>query len=286
MNKNIIIVIELIIIALLGGGFFWYSNKLNNNNNNNNVIDNLDNEEDTIEQDNNDKEETNELSTKDIEKYLSYVPIFPEQIYIEDEQGKVDAYAKDKVLVSDISINLLAYTTYNNIKTSENISTIICSGKSSCDPEYYASIKDFNDNFKKMYNMDNKTISVIYGPGSEVKKDNNYFVETYGRGYTKIQKVNTIKDVNKTDNELTITEDVSFIIFAAPSDFYVYNSTKNINNENNSYSVNDIICNDEDNCVMPTNKEIFSDKNNYKTYKHTFKLNENNDYYWYSTEVI
>lgn len=104
-------------------------------------------------------------------------------------------------------------------------------------------------------------------------------------GTVAMTKINKMIDYKKDDNQITITEKAGFL--------YGDEFTPNLYNSEMSDAIK-IADYDEikpkDSYIKITDEfkntlyKKYSDK--FTIYKHTFKKNENGDYYWYSTKLV
>lgn len=276
INKGIIIVIVLLIIVILSLiGYIIYE-KIENDK----TKQNLNNITTSITITN----KSNKLSDKELEEYLSYVPI---SNFYEN-----DAYSGKKIDANKIEKNILYENVINkceNIKNiNESISTKYCN-EEECKHANHYNVSEFYDKLKTMYNINGKTLDITdfdttnYG----VSKTNNYLIAVQNSSDTRFTKVNKIKNYKITENELIIYEQAGLIIEEGGFiGIYKYH----IINDENPFVKKYQLSNDEDESKLldyyNSAKEYIEENiNDFNTYKHTFKLNENNNYYWYSTEL-
>lgn len=276
INKGIIIVIVLLIIVILSLiGYIIYE-KIENDK----TKQNLNNITTSITITN----KSNKLSDKELEEYLSYVPI---SNFYEN-----DAYSGKKIDANKIEKNILYENVINkceNIKNiNESISTKYCN-EEECKHANHYNVSEFYDKLKTMYNINGKTLDITdfdttnYG----VSKTNNYLIAVQNSSDTRFTKVNKIKNYKITENELIIYEQAGLIIEEGGFiGIYKYH----IINDENTFVKKYQLSNDEDESKLldyyNSAKEYIEENiNEFNTYKHTFKLNENNSYYWYSTEL-
>lgn len=276
INKGIIIVIVLLIIVILSLiGYIIYE-KIENDKTKQNL--------NNITTSSTITNKSNKLSDKELEEYLSYVPI---SNFYEN-----DAYSGKKIDANKIEKNILYENVINkceNIKNiNESISTKYCN-EEECKHANHYNVSEFYDKLKTMYNINGKTLDITdfdttnYG----VSKTNNYLIAVQNSSDTRFTKVNKIKNYKITENELIIYEQAGLIIEEGGFiGIYKYH----IINDENTFVKKYQLSNDEDESKLldyyNSAKEYIEENiNEFNTYKHTFKLNENNSYYWYSTEL-
>lgn len=276
INKGIIIVIVLLIIVILSLIGYIIHEKIENDKTKQNL--------NNITTSSTITNKTNKLSDKELEEYLSYVPI---SNFYEN-----DAYSGKKIDANKIEKNILYENVINkceNIKNiNESISTKYCN-EEECKHANHYNVSEFYDKLKTMYNINGKTLDITdfdttnYG----VSKTNNYLIAVQNSSDTRFTKVNKIKNYKITENELIIYEQAGLIIEEGGFiGIYKYH----IINDENPFVKKYQLSNDEDESKLldyyNSAKEYIEENiNDFNTYKHTFKLNENNNYYWYSTEL-
>lgn len=276
INKAIVIVIILLILIILSLIGYIIYDKIENDKTKQNL--------NNITTSSTITNKSNKLSDKELEEYLSYVPI---SNFYEN-----DAYSGKKIDANKIEKNILYENVINkceNIKNiNESISTKYCN-EEECKHANHYNVSEFYDKLKTMYNINGKTLDITdfdttnYG----VSKTNNYLIAVQNSSDTRFTKVNKIKNYKITENELIIYEQAGLIIEEGGFiGIYKYH----IINDENPFVKKYQLSNDEDESKLldyyNSAKEYIEENiNDFNTYKHTFKLNENNNYYWYSTEL-
>lgn len=286
-KKTIVFIILIIILLLIIVGLMLViatitskDNKTNNENKDNNVssANNSSQIDDSIKEPN-----------EEILQYLNYVPILEEVVLENDEfyDYNLDAYSGKKVTVNDLNEKLLLSMSYNyanETKTDEKVKLgAICGGNGMCSASKYVTLEDMNNQLKKMYNVSNIVSTSFQVSGGLVTKTEKYWAVLYSRGSSPINKVNKFVDYKETDDELIIREKAGFVYdeegLYSPS---LYTDTA----KTNKVVDNDDIYKTSNDLDISYPKEKFEQNiDKFNTFKHTFKKNENGDYYWYSTEM-
>ena len=228
------------------------------------------------------KEEKITVTKQDAEKYLEYVPFPPE--YDLDENGKTtDRYGQNAYSGKDITTNqmneeLLLSMAYQEVvvkaTTPEKVKSEFCGEDETCYGDAYATIEDMNKQVKKMYDLNNIVSKEFMQKGGTVTKTSKYWAQFNGKG-----NLNSLEKVSKmvsykldNNNNLIITEKAAFAISdkidADAGELYKFSNKS------------DLITTGQDPEAMFKENEA-----KLATYKHTFKLDENNNFYYYSTQV-
>lgn len=293
INKAIVVVIILLIVVILSliGYIIYEKIESDKKAKNSNSI--------TTSTTTTEKKNTNKLSDNEIEEYLSYVPFEEDSIYksctwetTENDCQSIDewkdAYTENQISNSEISDDLLLRVALNhsNVLDSsklENESNKICDKNIDyCNKGQFYKVNEVLDFIYKVYNRKIQPKS-FHTAGGKTYYENEYFITIIGMGNEMCEKINKVNKVEMINDELIIYEKAMFI--------YNSNSSKDgipVIAGKPNYLENDIIKKYEDSNIDFSVLEEFAESNIDKgfLYKHTFKLNENNKYYWYSTELI
>lgn len=278
-NTGLIILIIVLSILVVGlGGYIVYDKVFTK-------------EKEEVSTKNETKEEAKiELSNAELEEYLSYVPIKEELNNYEDYNIYYnytnDAYSGNLETISSLSKDLLMAKVFNlsqKATTKEKSNFTWCGDSTACEGDEYVTIDTFNNTITKMYNIKNIDVTKFTINGGGVEKTDKYYVSYHGRGGTAIKKYSETINYEIKNNDLIIYERASFI----------YKDTTN--NKISILKTTDpsSIIKSDDGTNYNTDSAIItyaqsymnSNQNEFNTFKHTFKLNENNAYYWYSTEL-
>lgn len=280
-NTGLIVLVVILSILVIGlGGFIVYDKLLSEKDLQIN---------DT--QPNKDKNKNElKLSSEELEKYLSYVPIKEELDDYEDLYDYTnDAYSGNLETVTNLSEELLmakAFTLSQKSTTKEKLEFPWCGDLITCEADEYVTIDEFNNTIKEIYNIKylERTDFTISGGG--VNKVANYYVSYYGRGAFDLIKINKIVDYEIKNDDLIIYEQAGFINFDDnPNSFDLLKST-NSNSIIKTFDESKYNTNlGYDEIINFVKLYMESNSKDFNIFKHTFKLNENNTYYWYSTEI-
>ena len=252
-NKGLVVsVIVLLAAVLLLGGYITYD-KTNNNS--------KEIKKDTIKKNNN--TDIKQLSKKEVEMYLSYVPT------TDTFQSKyIDAYNGSESTINNINQNLIYSLAFDNTnettqRPSDSNNKARCVKKS-----------DYKSNLLKMYNKILDTDKFNYLTGIGEINNNLVCIELdtgVGLGFEKVSKV---EKYELDRSNIYIYEKAGFI-----NNSKIYTNTFDLeNSENeNKYLINSI---DEN---INTDDIYSKFESKFKTFKHKFTKNKNGDYYWSST---
>lgn len=273
INKGIITVIILLILVILSLiGYIIYekikSDRTLQNSNN-------------ITTSSTTTTESNKLSDKEIEEYLSYVPIKPEtdliSNYNEYYDYDEDAYSGKIENINNINEKLLLAYAYNNAKetnTEEEITSNMCGDSVKCRADKYVLETDLISEIKKMYNINTINSKSFKISGGIVEQNEKYYLAFMNLGASPINKINKILNYEFNNEDLVIYEKAGFIVDLQGEISILKTTNKDDITKEDPYTNKD-----------DATKYIEENINEFNTYKHTFKLNENNNYYWYSTEL-
>lgn len=306
-NKKTKIIIVLVILLILFICLFAYllinlKSKQNidhiiniENINEESIPSNINNneEDDKIKEGNN----KNELII-DNQKYKDYLKIIP----IGYESFIINVYEEYSILLdSDISIktdyHVLLKDAYSGKK--ETIQTVspfsylpiaymlskespkfivtasFC-GDAPCEANKYVTIDDFSSKLKELYNVNAPTRDIFFTGGGAAQKYNDYYIDWHGRGAIIPRKGSKYLSFEFVDDDLIIYEKAGFCIFR----YDLYISEIFVDTSSMPYkSFKTFDTNEE--CDIYVEKNI----SDFKTFKHTFKPNEET-YFWFSTEVV
>ena len=273
INKGIIIVIVLLIIVILSLiGYIIYE-KIENDKTKQNL--------NNISTSSTITNKSNKLSDKELEEYLSYVPIKPETDLINDYNEYYDydedAYSGKIENINNINEKLLLAYAYNNAKetnTEEKITSNICGDTNKCRADIYVLETDLISEMKKMYNINTINSKSFKIPGGDVEHYEKYYVAFMNLGASPINKINKILKYEFNNEDLVVYEKAGFIVDLQGEISILKTTNKDDITKEDPYTNRDVAI-----------KYIEENINEFNTYKHTFKLNENNNYYWYSTEL-
>lgn len=206
---------------------------------------------------NNNIQKEEKITDDEIKKYLSYVPI--------GDTWEKDAYTEEKVDINTVSKKAIL----NTILYNENYDKL--------------SEEDFHNKLEEMYNIQIDQFKFEYSDEFEkylyedsliVFEDGYYFV--MGHGSRKDKSSNNKISYELLGNDLIIKEQVALIV-SSECHAAVMNGSE--------FIIEYALCG-ETGYVGDYEEYIKDNFSNFNTYKHTFKLNSNGKYYWYSTEVI
>ena len=234
------------------------------------------------------KEEKITVTESEAKEYLEYVPFSPE--YDLDETGlkNDDDYGPNAYIGRDITTNqmneeLLLAMAYNKImvksSTPEKVEADFCGEAKTCQGDGYTTIEDMDKQVKKMYDLNNIVSTKFPYPGGEVQKTKKYWALFMGKGNLySIDKISEMVDYKlDKDNNLIIREKAAFaIIDKVPAETV---DTKSIDLYAYSVKTEKIANGQDPKALFEENEDKLS------TFIHTFKLDENNNFYYYSTKV-
>lgn len=215
-----------------------------------------------------------ELSTEVLTNYLTNVPMLleydPEKTFYD---YTTDAYTGQAVTINDISPKLLLARAYYKTEKSF-VKDPTCTGNM-CSGKEVMLVKNINDTIKTMYNITSLSEESFPIIGGIVTKNGEEYSDEATRGSSNYTKVlSKIKDHKIENNTLTITEEAAFVVThdTATMNLYKYTNTKEV--------VGKFQTKDEALTYLNENPSSVA------TFKHTFKLGSNNEYYYYSTEEV
>lgn len=275
-TKSTTLVIVMLIIVILGlAGLVFYQNKL------------LDKEREKVNSNKTDNTtsevEQKRFSEEELNNYLKMVPYLQEynsdagykEMYDYDE----DAYTDKLVTANDLNEKLLLAQAYRHAErtdTKEEINHPAC-GDNKCSAFIYVKEETFKKTVKDMYNIDTIKADAFNTMESYVTLVDGYYAALSFRGNTPIHKYNKLIKYEVKDNDLVIYEKVLFT--AGISGFeYILKTT----NSDLSTSLIQPTLGDYD----EVRKYVLNNIDSGNTYKHTFKVNNEGNYYWYSSELV
>lgn len=259
-NKGLVwLIVVLILLVVSMGGFIVYreffteTGNVNTNESNKNT------------------ENKKEFSEDDLFGYLRTVPLLVEP-YIENPGNqnpnvyyKKDAYSGGLNTVDMLDREVLFANTFNLIAP-------VCDG--GCDESVL--VLEFEENLKKFYNIESNGVDKFYVDGGIVEKKDGYYTPHYGQGSYPLRKAGKTLRYEATNSDLVIYEKAGFYYVDA-LDVYLLKTT---GEKAENYKK---LAADDDKSVGE--EYITNNIDEFYTFKHTFKLGENNTYYWYSTEL-
>lgn len=228
------------------------------------------------------KEEKITVTKAEAEEYLEYVPFPPE--YDLDEKGNTsddygpNAYSGKDITTNQMNEELLLSMAYNKIRvkaqTPEKVKAESCGDAGTCYGDSYATVENMNKQLRKMYDLNNVVVQKFEQKSGIVEKTGNYWAEFLGKGNTAtLEKIGEMQSYKLDDNNnLIITEKAAFAITdkidADAGELYKYSNKS------------ELITTGQDPEAMYKENEA-----KLATFIHTFKLDENNNFYYYSTKV-
>lgn len=262
------LIIILIVLVLGLVGYIVYDKVLVDNNSvNNNKENNTSDKSTTTE-----KIET--ITNEELEKYLSYVPF---------SLLHEDAYHGNNFNISNVNKASLLFTVFHHpeLKYATYEDGENCWG-GSCILE-----EEFNKKLVEMYNVQIEMFNSEYNESEKwvnlesylLLKDGHYFELGYGGGKYKSDISNISYEI--INNELIIKEQIGIIVESV-GDVIIFNGGESIK----EYTYTGVEDSDAANFEEQAEKYIKDNINDFNTYKHIFKKNNNGTYYWYSTEVV
>ena len=150
----------------------------------------------------------------------------------------------------------------------------MCGDSVKCRADKYVLESDLISEMKKMYNINTINSKSFKIPGGIVEHNEKYYVAFMNLGSSPINKINKVLKYEFNNNNLIIYEKAGFIVDLQGEISILKTTNKNDITKEDPYT-------NKDDAI----KYIEQNINDFNTYKHTFKLNENNNYYWYSTEL-
>ena len=271
-TKSTTLVIVMLIIVILGlAGLVFYQNKL------------LDKERKKVNSNKTDNPtcevEQNKFCEVGLNNYLKMVPYLQE--YDSDSEMyeyNEDAYTGKLVTANDLNVKLLlaqAYRYAERTNVQHSINHPIC-GNDLCTADIYVEEKTFKETVKDMYNIDTIKVDGFNTGEGYVKLSKGYYAAIITRGTTPIHKYNKLIKYEVKDNDLIIYEKVLFTA-SVSAVTYVLKTT----NSDLSTSIIQPTLGDFD----EVEKYALNNIDSGNTYKHTFKVNNEGNYYWYSSEL-
>ncbi len=300
MEKYIYIAIIIILVGVISAGATYIIMK------NNDKTDIKENEnKPNIKEDNNTKEEIEKitLTPKELEEYLSYIPLGD---YLNYENLTKGAYDLKSVNINTIDKNLLISliiskygSEYNfnknkEVKVNNDIMCEVggCYEENATTKNYYP-LSYLNPKIKKIYNSEITNLKNAVKVSDSLNfRGMCYYYDTgnfipCGGGENNRLIVNYIDEYNATKEELIIYEYAVECLSELNTETgeennYILNMSTNTKTNVNSITNN---INDNDQYQEQIKKYLKENKSKFTKYKHTFKKS-NDGYYWYSTESI
>ena len=271
-TKSTTLVIVMLIIVILGlAGLVFYQNKLLDKERkkvNSNKTDNTTSE---VEQ--------NKFCEVGLNNYLKMVPYLQE--YDSDSEMyeyNEDAYTGKLVTANDLNVKLLlaqAYRYAERTNVQHSINHPIC-GNDLCTADIYVEEKTFKETVKDMYNIDTIKVDGFNTGEGYVKLSKGYYAAIMTRGSTPIHKYNKLIKYEVKDNDLIIYEKVLFTAGVSAVTYVL----KTTNSDLSTSLIQPTLGNFDE-----AEKYALNNIDSGNTYKHTFKVNNEGNYYWYSSEL-
>lgn len=266
-NKSTTIIIVILLLIILGlGGFVLYQRSLLDKEKTNTGSDKKNNPTVEVEQ--------KKFSDEELTGYLKDVPYLPEYTIDNLYDYKEDAYRGEKVTSSDLNEKLLlahAYRYAERTNTTEEVEASIC-GK--CAANEYVKEEELLRVVKDMYNIDTIKATNFTVAGGGVEFTGGYYAAFFARGATKLDRYSKLVKYEIKDNDLVIYEKVLFTANISTNVLVLKTTTSDTNEALQTFTNND-----EASKYALDNIELGN------TYKHTFKINSEGKYYWYSSEL-
>ena len=266
-NKSTTIIIVIPLLIILGlGGLVLYQRSLLDKEKANTDSDKKNNPTVEVEQ--------KKFSDEELTGYLKDVPYLPEYTTDNLYDYKEDAYRGEKVTSSDLNEKLLlahAYRYAERTNTTEEVEASIC-GK--CAANEYVKEEELLRVVKDMYNIDTIKATNFTVAGGGVEFTGGYYATFFARGATKLDRYSKLVKYEIKDNDLVIYEKVLFTASISTNILVLKTTTSDANEALQTFTNND-----EASKYALDNIELGN------TYKHTFKINSEGKYYWYSSEL-
>lgn len=213
------------------------------------------------------------LLDDEIEEYLSYVPT--------STYYKFDAYSGKIVTKDNINEKILLENIFYKSEKYDSIEIIKHKFCGECQADIYVLESTFIDMAKKMYNLDNINETSFYCDDLSVlvEKSDNYYGGIKSAGNIFYKKINFNINYEINNSELFIYEKSGFIFKNSVGEFelYKYNKFKLIKTYSSNLNLTSVI---------EQTKEYMNDNiKEFAEFKHIFKK-YNDNYYWYSTEIV
>lgn len=275
-TKSTTLVIVMLIIVILGlAGLVFYQNKLLDKEREKANSNKVDNPTCEVEQ--------NKFCEVGLNNYLKMVPYLQEyypdadseEMYDYDE----DAYTGKLVTANDLDVKLLlaqAYRYAERTNVQHSINHPIC-GNDLCTADIYVEEKTFKETVKDMYNIDTIKVDGFNTGEGYVKLSNGYYAAIMTRGNLPINKYNKLIKYEVKDNDLIIYEKVLFTASVSAVTYVL----KTTNSDLSTSLIQPTLGN-----YAESEKYILDNIDSGNTYKHTFKVNSEGNYYWYSSELV
>lgn len=272
-SKGLIVCLIILLILVIGMGvFIFYDNFMNKEKTT---------KEEIVKESENKKTEDEIfiLTQGELDEYLARVPMSLEEGY--DKMN--DAYSGVTVKIDDLDTETLYGNVYKN--------TIITDERPNDGEDGYSKQReetinevivqqcvkesDFKSNLKKMYNYEKEITEFSY-PGGSVHKVGNYYCNVMGAGSSSFEKVSKLENYYKENDLLIIEEKAGFVKL-----------------KDDNWEIEELYDNTKEGTLITSNGinqcqggcYIYNYGDKFHTFKHTFKKDSNNNYYWYSTEL-
>ena len=301
-NKKIIWLLVFLIILVVGFTGYMVYEKIFSENKRKTNYENVNKSTTTTSPK---KDQTSQSFTEEeIEKYLSYVPFendskvmscaWNQETDCDSTINYLDAYSKDKVTINDIADELLlrmAIFKTKDVSSTDSFASNfdICGIDTTCELDGYYKGEEVKNKITEMYNKSVELKDFSVGGGVAYYKK-GYLVTGYGAGNYPPSKINKVISYEIQDNDLIILEQAIFIYETTvkTADIEITKTT-NYKNEDILKSYNYVTCSTTNSCntISEIAEQYAKDNlNNSNKFKHTFKVNSNGTYYWYSSEIV
>lgn len=268
LSTVILLFIILILVVALVLMYMYY-----NKDSKNEVSVNNTNSIKSIEE-NNKKELSVTSST--VKEVYNYIPAISENAYADEAEAFPNAYQKKMITVDDLNSKLLLAKAYDNLEK-DNVAT-----------EYRLEAKKVTEQALKMYNKEIEPITFSYGAIGLQYKDGTYEFSNGGYSSIAMENIYNIEEAYEENDELYIIDNYIMVVIK-DGDIQSGDETTSLSIYDSSDSkkvleketINRDETFDYEKFVDYINEKYSSKA---KKYKHTFKKNDDGEYYWYSSE--
>jgi len=275
VEKYIYLIVIIILVGIVSAGATYLimdkkeENKITENNKQNTE----DNNQNNLENNDENKEQI-KLSEKELEEYLTYIPV---QItkQVNDDYRFETIYSKKKTTIKDLKNNDLLSQVLFTLSDGVEEEEIIASdetAKRKMQQMYNISLASYKNTYDEEGNF--VEYAAMHGGYGYSYNNGTFSLNFIGSGYEETTLMDSYK---ATDEELVIY-----------SYFVTFDSMYNNDEIKDCYKNETIkipLPSDGYNTEENVEKYIKENKNKFTKYKNTFKKN-NEGYYWFSTEVV
>lgn len=275
-----LLAVIVVLILVIGGGAYYFL-----------VLDNgeeiSENKTEQVLDKNESKLEANlDINDELVKKLYSFIPT------VSFYDLLPTAYQTTKVTFNDLPNQVKLINVFNHIDFNNEKVEFIYGEKDKIQPETWFKFSEeiMNEKTKEFYG-DNAVIKNEHFDinwGRSCRYENGIYVHSSGGGGSILEPISYMTKVEKDSNNIYIYDKFIVVKDAEKNNvygesLYILDTTNDASNIIDEYKNDDVWA-----LKLDEFNQFFIEKykNKMKEYKHTFKKNENGEYYWYSTEPV